>query len=318
MPLFDATYCSLTDKIYGMMGPYVVQFNATTGAKEGVARVAAPMIGPCRICFHAPTSLLYVSCFYDPSWVDLINNTASPRSIIIPVSPMSPWATGAVIDIYSIFADLSAGFSKQGINGPIPILSNGNYLYFGFRFQAGGGQLFRVNPSNTVDNATNAGVDWSSWNVEQFAVSGASLYWPNPGSPNAGQRNADFSGISNQVFMGAMDETPVALDFDGTLAWAVCGNQWLLGINFAGLGSYTPYNIESGTTSPLKPFRIRYRSSDNSVYMPSQNKDAIILRNCGTGILSMKTGFDGPVDVVFTPTKAFAVQSGPVGLKEIV
>ena len=67
------------------------------------------------------------------------------------------------------------------------------------------------------------------------------------------------------------------------------------------------------------PYRLRFNPVDNLIYVPTFKSDKVIRVDPST--LTVKdtfTGFDSPHDVVFTPSRAFAVQYGGVGLKEIV
>ena len=85
--------------------------------------------------------------------------------------------------------------------------------------------------------------------------------------------------------------------------------------------AYTRWDMEvlitgSGITD-IKPMRLRFRPSNGLLYIPCQDKDGIVVFDPVAESAVWKGGFDSPVDVVFTPTKAFAVQTGPIGLKEI-
>lgn len=322
MPLSDAVFA--VGKIFGMMGPYVVQFNATTGAKEAIARVIAPIIGPCRICYHSPTGKLYVSCWFDPAWDDQINDLGSPNCDIFPVDPAT-LAVAPAIGIEAAFPGTSMS-PHDGLMGPWFVMSNGNYLYFSYRQQGAGGKLFRINPSNLADKASATDWRWLNWNAHSFDINGATLYWPDP-NRDIWWGNADFSGLAdNPLPVFTTTETPVALVVTApNFASAVCGNQWMLSANMAG-PSYTAINLEDGSVvtgavANVRPFRIRYFNS--LLYIAVQNQDGVIIYN-PTGNAPgaptpgiFKSGFDGPVDCVWTGSKAFAVQSGPVGLKEI-
>lgn len=322
MPLSDAV--AAAGKIYGMMSNYIVQFNATTGAKEAIARVTAPILGPCRICYHAATGLLYVSCWFDPAWDDQINDKGSPNSDIFPVNPAS-LAIGAAIGIEAAFPGSSMG-PKLGISGPWFLMSDGNYLYFSYRQQGAGGKLYRINPANLADKASATNWRWLNWNAHSFDINGTQIYWPDP-NRDIWWGNKDFTGLAaNPLPVFTTTETPIALAVSAAnIAWTVCGNQWLLRANMVG-PTYTAINLEDGSVvtnavSNVRPFRIRYFNS--LLYIAVQNQDGVIIYNptgnapgaATPGIF--KSGFDGPVDTCWTGSKAFAVQSGPVSLKEI-
>lgn len=322
MPIYDAVYAA--GKIYGCMGPYVIQFNATSGAKEAIARVTAPIAGPSRICYHAATGLLYVSCWFDPAWDDQVSDVGSPNADIFPVNPAG-LAVGAAIGLEAAWPGISMG-PHDGMSGPWFLLSDGNYIYFSYRQQGAGGKLYRINPTNTADKATALGWRWLNWNAHSFGLYGGKLYWPDP-DRDIWWGAADFTGLADNPLPGFTNtETPVALAVDGSgIAWTVCGNQWLLRANMGG-PTYTAINLEdntvvTGAVSNVRPFRIRWQNA--LLYIAVQNQDGVIIYN-PTGNAPgaptpgiFKSGFDGPVDTVWTGAKAFAVQSGPVSLKEI-
>ncbi len=68
----------------------------------------------------------------------------------------------------------------------------------------------------------------------------------------------------------------------------------------------------------FRPLHARYNSVDELLYIPGGKSDSVAVLDPADDSLSIVTGFDSPLDVVFTDSKAFAVQSGLVGLKEIV
>lgn len=336
MPLQSAIYCALTGKIYGMMGPYIVQFNATTGAKENIARVAAPMFGPCAICYHAATFKLYVATYLDQAWVDNTSSRVSDQVDIFPVDPVT-LAVGSPLLIQDAIATF-AGYSYQE-PGPIAIMSSGNYLYFGYQYRGLWTDWARIDPSNTIDNAVGTigswpGGGWFSLQADLGVVSAVpSIIIPHPGS-NIAWGPIAFTGLGNQLALSTDAESPVALVQVGSITWAVCGNRVMIRADLGAatfqsgdptdLGNYNAaYNLENGAAITgaipgVRPFHVRYSSTNGTLLIPCQNKDCVIVYDVGTNTGILKTGFDGPVDVVLTPSKAFAVQSGPVGLKEIV
>lgn len=334
----DAVYVAATDKIYGVSGPYVMQFNATTGARENIVKVTSPSQGISRIVYHTANGLLYVSTWLDLGWVDIATTLSSPRSTIFPVT--TGLVVGAPFNMMTLFGgQLNAG-PPLGLNGPLALVSDGIYIYLSWRFQTGGGQIARFDPTNTPDNATNFLFGWNSWNSMDFAVgviSGTnSAIFTDPNQQRLRFGNATLAGFTTSINLTTNAETPVACVYDGSFIWAVCGNGVLIGGNPV-LLTYTAgdpadipnynasFNLETAATpspipTPLRPYRIRLRQIGPTqfLYIAVPNQDLIVIRNQATGALSWKGGFDSPIDCVFTPTKAFAVQQGPVSLKEIV
>jgi hypothetical protein len=67
------------------------------------------------------------------------------------------------------------------------------------------------------------------------------------------------------------------------------------------------------------PYRVRYNPNDGLVYVPTlRSNNVVIVDPDSNAVVAIKSGFDSPLDVVFTPTRKFAVQQGSAGLKEIV
>lgn len=347
MPLDDAVYAPSVDKIFGMMGPYCIQFNPITGVRENIARVMAPMFGPCHLTYHAASAKIYCTGWNDESWQGA---NLSPRADIFPVDPVT-LAIASPLGIVGLFTDLQ--FLPNELNGPVFLVSSGNYLYLAVQLAGDKGLYFRVNPLNTADHAGSGPIqswNWASGGVPtgNFVELAGVLYWTNPQGPIRAAAS-DFSGHNTatwtQCNLTTALETPFALAVANGFTWAVCGNATLIKVlTYAqfGPGTYQSgdpgdggnfnanLNLENGaaivgTVLGVAPYRIRYNSVNGLLYMACQSKDGVIIYNpSGGAILGIppmngvfKGGFDGPVDCVFTPTKQFAVQSGPTGLREI-
>lgn len=324
-PLDDAVYVAATDKIYGMLGPHIIKFNATTGAKESINRIFSPAYGTCRICYHAPLNTLYVTLWNSP-----INQHFDPpvswaHRGIYPVNPVSLIVGAALNVTWSWFDDETWG------SGPRAIMSaGGTYLYFasGYANTNSPVTLWRVNPLNVADRAQ--AIDASSGGASGFnqhATDGVSIFVASPSSARIYKYNLSLGGPEPCNIPGPYQfiDNPVAVEYSpvgGGAVYVVCGTT-----NMFKVTGFTPdviSAIDISTVAPAtatrRPVRIRYRSSDQKLYLPCQNNNAILVWNPATdnpGDADWKTGFDSPIDVVFTPTKAWAVQNGIVGLKEI-
>lgn len=324
MPLQDAVFCPLTSKIYGTMGPYVVKCNASTGARESVVKVAAPVYGDCRLTYHAATSKLYVCCWNSPNrqWYAPVTQ---PNRDIFPVDPTT-MAVSAGLGMYATYA--GSKFSNDSFEGPRWIMSIGNFLYFMYKSSAGVSSFVRVNP--TIPAVINTGAANLVFWHEHGCYDGSTwFYVPCPWGPQINKYNASC------VYDSACDLTwptyqPCATAYEPNagLVYIVCGDGNLLRIDDFGAETVTPINLNNaavitGSLGNSDPCRIRYRIGDHKLYMPCMTADGVIVYDpaLGTGIL--KTGFVNPVDVVFTdvtdgvPVKAFAVQNSLIGLKEI-
>jgi hypothetical protein len=73
--------------------------------------------------------------------------------------------------------------------------------------------------------------------------------------------------------------------------------------------------IDLGSTSQM--LSCHYRLTANLIYVPCMGDDSVVVVNPADSTKVVKTGFDLPWRMVFTPTKAFAIQQGSAGLKEV-
>lgn len=323
-PLDDATYVPSVNKIFGTIGPHIARFNATTGAYETSVRVVGPAMGNCRICYHTPLDTIFVSVWniLNKQWLTEV----WPARGLYPINPAT-MAIGSVVNTDS-FATLSRNWSS----GPFHVFSpgSGDQLYF-TQWNSVGVYWWRVNPTNIADRFNPSdGITFDGNNsYHQFATDGTSMYGCNTyeftiqkydmaltnGSADGCRINAPERFVDNPVSC-AWSTT------EGRL-YAVCGTPTLIrATNFTFPGAYTAIQMTGANVSGMpavtvKPTRIRYRASDNSIYMPCQEQNAVIVWNTNSDDGVWKTGFFMPIDVVFTGSKAFAVQLGSNGLQEI-
>lgn len=313
MPLNAACYVPAPiDKIFGVYGAYIYQFNATTGQREA----GKILVGPCEptggICWHVASGSLYVS-----TWNSMANQyefQAHPLVDIFPVNPVT-LSIGAGLGWSTIYQD---GGRMTWPAGPRALMDFGTSdIYFIGAFTGTGATwLGKINPvtplfqPQTVDNLR-------FW-CDQASSDGTKVYfvW------------SFFSRVRNGFMNLAPDEDvtftevgvvmPVAIEhcFSDNKQYVVCGNNWMARINTWAPDNYTLFNLDT-VNSGSDPFRIRYRSTDGRLYIPCMTNNGIIVWNPGTDSGIFKSGFTSPIDVVFTPSKAFAVQGGPVGLREI-
>jgi YVTN family beta-propeller protein len=80
----------------------------------------------------------------------------------------------------------------------------------------------------------------------------------------------------------------------------------------------TPKTVINTGVATANPRRIKYNSNDGLIYVPGWASNSVIVIDPATNtVQSEKTGFYLPWDVVFTPTKKWAVQNSSQGLREI-
>lgn len=317
-PLEYAVYVGDTDKIYGMMGPYVVQFNATTGAPESWERVSSPAQGPCGICYHAPTGKLYASVWlgHSGTWY----TATRPERDIFPIDP----ATLAVGGGLGVYGRGGSAFGSEG-QGPEFMLSDGTqYIYYAWHWYAGGTFIGRVDPSAPASWASDFDYGDDDMDFIQFCFDGTLLHFPRQSYNRVAYVNP-ATLAEDHLHIAAPDRSilmPLSVEWCAlaryTAPYVVSASKWLMRVNDYATSDYTKWDISSVTDAAPRPQRIRYCPLDEKLYLASPSTDCITIFDPVTeAVTAVKTGFDAPHDLVFTNTKIWAVQRGAVGLKEV-
>ncbi len=309
----DACYVASVDKIFGVVGPYVCKYNATTGAREGFVRVASPLYGEIRICYHAANDTIYASCWNEPNeqWYSF----GGPFLPTYPCRDVFPISTalvaGSGLNLKSIYTGVEPPY--YGFRW---IASSGSYLYISV-----GGQGFgpvRINPTLLTDR--NAQTVSAGFAVEQCGMSPTQFVNPLAFftnsfrySPILFNLNSDWSsGISVSPY------NPIAAEYCAQNAkfYMVCGDTNLLRINVLSPINFTALNL-GPVEATANPCRIRYRALDQKLYLPCMSAGVVIVWDPASETGIAKSGFENVVDICLSPTKAWAVMNAPIGLKEI-
>ncbi len=334
-PLQDAVYVSSVNKIFGVSGVYLLQFNAVTGAREAQVRIASPVMGTARLVYHAATGMLYASVWNEPNLADF--SLTHPCKDVYPIDPAT-LAVGARLNLNStgkINNDFDA--NRAPYFGPRWLGSSGNFLYVQWAISSAnnGYQWLRVNPANLAQVCTHAFDDAFRFASEQACLTPRSIGTPRIYVPDPNNEGIKFGPIDYNLD-AEWDEcdmppySPVACewsDFDG-LVYAVDGSGSLLRINDPTTDNFTPFNI-TGTILPVpslvpvaNPCRLRYSFNDTLLYMPCTSRNSVLAFNQTTTKSTEITGFENPIDIVEVTganPKIFAVQDSPAeSLKQII
>lgn len=331
MGLNQACYFAGTDKIYATMENYIVKFNATTGAREAYAKVAAPLYGPMTCC--AGSTAVYCGLVHDYSWVnDTLPGVAN--KFIWTVNPITLVATdsfalNAFFEAY--WSTASDSYSHEGV---LEMKEFGAYLYFeGSR--GGGSTPGRVKLTDPTDNTLDDfGDPWGDagfrpeacdvgnygGNDRMFHIDMGGPEWESrtiiPGVLGPFVSPWDIIG---QTGYGTTPDYPAALVFyaPSTAVYIVCGNGNMYKRN-ASTGALIGVMNLDAVFANVKPFRIRLSPINGLIYIPCQDMNVVIIWDPLTDTGIYRDGFHSPIDIVFTGTKAWAVQSGVTPLQEIV
>lgn len=317
MPLDEAVYLSSTDKIYGVMSNYILKFNATTGLKETSARVCAPMWGPMRIAGRSTT--LYVATQFDMTYTAF--GLSSNRTI---------WnvdaTTLAVTDALGINAKRIAVSGNEPIfSGPNSMFFIGDLLYFQWSNPDGQTDYNYIDvtsPGTFLINRANG--TSSRWCPETWDYDGNSdpvlgrLYNSDPNQQEGEIYRLNLTVGAYNGKSKTIPDSPTGVAYAANVGfpYSVCGNESLYRMDTYTIpgGTSTLHNL--GVIAPnCAPTRIRY--INGLLYLPCQKTDVIIIWNPVTDTGIVKSGFESPIDVIWTGTKLWAVQTSIQSLKEI-
>lgn len=332
IPLDQAIYSATADKIYGVRGKWVYRFNATTGAKEAELRFTDLMLGESYICELGTN--LYISGWR--SCADLIQDPSGLNSIMRPERDVFEIDRSA----FTVTGPLGLGDSLIGAF-PGPGLQSYVFGYrnlftigseiFGFASQSN--KWFRFDPTNLAgavflnfNNPNSDAILDIAYDPAQSAI------W----TTSAASREAYVADTNYDISSNSAFTTPsvfgVAPAFRGLCVspanikvYAVTGTGDLVKINANVAYATMPAGFSNATYSVLTildaaatPVKIRYNAVDGLIYIPTLAHDTVEVLNPATDtIVAIKTGFVDPLDVVFTPTKKWAVQNSGKGLQEI-
>lgn len=306
-PLTSAVYVQSTDTILGTSANYIVEFSATTGALIRAVRAIAPMYGPMWLGMIGAAP--YLACYNDRS-----NQNALVANTNIDIFPINTTTLerGVGLGIQSGFA--SSPYASYV--GPRQMLNIGTRIYFLYPRGSVVTVSYRELGNPAIWNQQNGSTGWWS---EEMSNDTLYVYYCNPYSPEIARRNTSLaydSGIDTTGYY------PVSCVYTGADVYAVCGDKYLIKTNNWTAAAAIDLEadvkmVEAGITG-IKPMRLRYNTLDHYLYIPVQNKHGIIVFDTLFDIVvRWIAGCASPVDVVFTASKQFAVQTSQTGLLNI-
>lgn len=320
-PLTSAVYVSTTDRIYGMMGPYVVKINPSTGKPEQYARVCSKTsYGPCYIDYNYANDTLYVSVWNCPNRPWYEKNNAKD---IYPVNPTtmavgsglglvnSPLPNGAGNGGGSYGASEGPRFIKY-IGGP-----GTQFIYFVWHYNHDW-MINRVDVANPnvgrwiTTNAYDASCIW------QFGYGGGYIWYGSTDDTRLYGRvwNNFASRVYCDLDPGDYNViTGIAAEYStiNSKPYYVSGNRWLTVVDDFDFNLYTKHDLGANTD----PIHLRYHDARSKLFIPSPGTNEVILFDPAGGPTLRQDGFDSPIDIVITPTETWAVQLGAVGLRKV-
>lgn len=324
-PLNNAVYDSGRDAIFAVMGGRVLKCEGETGELISESRFMVPSLGDSYITYCAANDRLYAVV-----WVYIRPLLLAERVNLFKINPDTlaveeSWLVN-VSQVGTAAGDLGFGF------GPKHVFCIGSDIYGIYAANQHSGQTTRTKAwkFNVSSEAFTSSTDiscafLSHWTFMVLDTPQSTLWIPSD-SGTSTFRSIDLStlalGALTSINMGSSSVGKMNGVVVGTNIYCVLSgsatptSQFVLKKRTDNSGSVT--NIDT-TRSNALPFWIRYNSVNDRLYVPTYRDDTVVIINPNTDTVeSVKTGFDSPFDVVFTPTKAFAVQHASPGLMEIV
>lgn len=318
----QAIYHAGTDKIYGVKGQWVFKFNATTGALEASLKFA-PDIGGVSSITSIGTKL-YIGTTY--SGGDNVNSILPYKLRDIYVVDTTTFALP--VSRFNFDSKLTVFFGARNVEqwaiGWRHLLTDGTKL-FGDLDE---GQIFRVDPTNLPGYAFQ-GFDCPP--DMAYDPTNVVLWFTQPYSPNVFAVDAtNFANSCSDT--GGMSDAVNGICFcvAQNKAYFVQGDFNIGMISAAGhFPGFTNFGFTLFNTGRINANPIHVKAVNNlvgnplngKVLIPAWDDDTVLVWNPATdnpADMGVKAGFTSPVDIVSTPTKNWAVQTGTTPLKEIV
>lgn len=316
MPLDEAVYESITGKIFGVRGQWIYRFDATTGVKEADLRFYDRALG--RSCISTLPGSLYCAPI---NFEELDYNNgfvASPdRDVFLVDTGLSSSSSlGLHLHLGTTFGSpLQAWQALIAAVGKIHAVDyDDGFWQFTSSFD-----LFRESSGYCT------AMDYDATN---------NMFWQcDPRTPEIDLTDGltFFSGLSTFNLPPSVRPYGVAYATNVDAAYFVLGTSTLSKVSGAVAANclrvtFTQFpHTEIATGVPnINPNRIRYcpyspHPFQGKLLIPTWGGDSVLVFDPTSDVVTeIKTGFLAPIDVVFTPTTAFAVQNSPVGLKEIL
>ncbi len=328
MPYFTATYASNVDKIFATLGPYIVKCNATTGVRESITKLGATAIyGNMPIVYHSGVGKLFVGSGNTPIKQESNASTSNPP-VFKDLYQVDP--TTMAITATGVMAQVNNGFGPpDGLEGgPYFLTTEGIYVYFIYAYSDGFTEWGRIIASSFVYNGGGA----RAWRAEQLALSttyagagGFDYVW----HIDPHQREVEFllktgiqpvGGFTGNTAVNPYTPVGIVHSIVDDKNWIVCGDTNLLRQESTANNDVTVFDLGAVIGPTELPDPCRIRDIGGLLYIPCMTANGIIIHTPGSAINTAvwKGGFEGPMDVVSTGTKVFAVQNSPVGLREII
>jgi len=324
MPLHSAVYDPTRGKIFAVRGGRVFKFNETTLAKENEVQFAGPTLSDSYICYDAGRDKLWVT--YSPGGFNARpGSTAPTNDEYIYKLNADNLGIEQTIGIGADNAGAGAG-DEQACNNVIRHLtSNGIHLGYVTNNPAfnNGTKFIFFDPDSlpgitfSESNATArwgfisvypSSTDWlyvddDSYNDGVTRVTNANVFVENGGGYPVVGSNVNTKRIYGFAYVAANNSH-------------YCANRSNLILKLDASAAIVGTAIDLGPVVDV--WNIRLNPNNGLLYAPDFIGNTVSVIDPADDSFVTKAGFEAPWDVVFTSSKAIAVQHSADGLKEIV
>lgn len=320
VPYDDAVYSSAKDLIYAVRGPFAYMLDPTTGAQI------------LRWTFNP-----YAACGL--SQIDYDDTNGFPVAITWNDEQYVLDAlTGALCDKYFFYLDpdtlhvlssprfdqalvtIRNQYSKKAY-GAHRIICDGGFGYgVGWIVNATatrpGPYKFRINPVGAA--GIGGFVEFGGYSdCARDKTGGRDYLWVTFQASN-GLFSYNCAAYAMTLDAATVDHTKMfyAVAVDSITGFVYVTDVLRYVYKFDTNGNFVS-TIDTGRAA-FNGLRIQYNATDGKLYAAGAGDNTVaVIDPASADAVTIKTGFDFPIDFVFTPTKSFAVQQGPQGLKEI-
>lgn len=325
-PMDQCCYDPVRDVIFGVRGGYLFEFT-NAGVFTRSQRFRPVSFSDSSIAYDPVSDRIYISCWNDPGGMFLDNGgnfVDNPYRVIYKINPAT-LAVDSTFDPLSVFGII---VNNTIYAGPHQIVCKSGIIYGVLHALTGGTSveisLFSWNPTSNVSLRTNAGLhtDWADFVLN---VAGTKLYLADSydqilASYDAATLAADGDSIQ---YPFSVQPIGVAQNPGTGRLYITTRSQQILRVDTPLAPGSNPPSLANLVLpdATANPWRIRYNPNDGKIYVPGYASNVVYRIDPATDAITVEDALDGhldsPFDMVFTPTKKFAVCHGLTGLKEI-
>jgi hypothetical protein len=322
MPLHSAVYDPTRGKIFAVRGGRVFKFNETTLAKENEVQYAGPTLSDSYIEYDAVRDKLWVT--YSPNFNAPPGNTSPTNDkYIYKLNPDNLAFEQTIGVLAQLITPSTQGYMCNHVIRNLR--SNDVQLAFHITQTGGsnGGVWIIFDPDNLPGNVWTRSNTASRWGTLAPHPSTTDWQYVDDDSYNDGvirRTNAavfvESGGGYPVIGSNANTKRIYGFAFVASSNKHYCANRSNLILKLDASSNIVGTAIDLVTA--IDVWNIRLNPNNGLLYAADFIGNQIAVINPADDSFVLKGGFDAPWDVVFTSSKAIAIQHSAQGLKEIV